>query len=53
MPGSHMWNAGVRRPVDYAVDPILYVDRNISACELSDIGHIRIYIVYVGEEWSA
>ena len=48
-----MWNAGVRRPVDYAVDPILYVDRTLSVCELSDIGHIRIYIVYVGKEWAS
>ena len=31
-------------------DLILYVDRTLSVCELSDIGHIRMYIVCVGEE---
>ena len=46
-----MWSAEVRRPIDYAIDPIFYVGRTLSVCELSDIGHIHIYIVYVGDRY--
>ena len=41
MPRSRVCNAGVRRPIDRAVDPVFHVDRTFDVCELS-------YISFVG-----
>ena len=44
LPRSRVWDAGFRRPIDCAVDPVFHVERTLNVCELS-------YIGFVGRAW--